>query len=538
MIRNDLVASDELKDTLQRLSVIMESKILELQMPDRYAQSVGELFRHFHSLKALCYHLRIKSIFMTAKVVEEILSILRQKKPPIKHEIVDWLLHITDSVKEWSELAQEDKFDFEPIDVYTLSMVKSSVIVSRTPKEIMSALKLIYLDDDKSRSAQVTCVAMDCLPNISMAYSWEMAQALLDKGFGHILIINTKFNDMNIDKKVAGVMENYNIPVLAVSHGKIDEKIKAKFQKAGVEFFLNEVLSEDLLFKRLVNIAKAYYEEKSIKVNNSKLLSRIGEFQPLSSAAFEINRIKSNPDVSLKDIADIVSKDPMVSAKILKIANSPFSGLKGLVTSIHHAVSLMGKDQIVGMVIQSEVERCVRMNLAPYMMTERDFYAIACMRANLATYWYPKVSVAKTGVVATAALLANLGQLVIAEEVEKSGVRGRFQELIQTTSTPMFAEIEIFGTTSEDTTANILTKWGLDDTIVNMLHYSNDIANANDELKQEAFALFVIFNTIPSIPSGIDDEKVTEMSEFLKEMNFNPEHYLRAVERVKTECRL
>ena len=137
MIRNDLVASDELKDTLQRLSVIMESKILELQMPDRYAQSVGELFRHFHSLKALCYHLRIKSIFMTAKVVEEILSILRQKKPPIKHEIVDWLLHITDSVKEWSELAQEDKFDFEPIDVYTLSMVKSSVIVSRTPKEIM-----------------------------------------------------------------------------------------------------------------------------------------------------------------------------------------------------------------------------------------------------------------------------------------------------------------------------------------------------------------------------------------------------------------
>ena len=55
MIRNDLVASDELKDTLQRLSVIMESKILELQMSEKLSYALSIPIRHLQ-LKNLTLH--------------------------------------------------------------------------------------------------------------------------------------------------------------------------------------------------------------------------------------------------------------------------------------------------------------------------------------------------------------------------------------------------------------------------------------------------------------------------------------------------
>ena len=47
-------------------------------------------------------------------------------------------------------------------------------------------------------------------------------------------------------------------------------------------------------------------------------------------------------DVSLKELAEILSTDPPLSATVLKIINSPFCGLPAKVTSGPHAVSLLG----------------------------------------------------------------------------------------------------------------------------------------------------------------------------------------------------
>lgn len=50
----------------------------------------------------------------------------------------------------------------------------------------------------------------------------------------------------------------------------------------------------------------------------------------------------NSEDVSIADVADMVKKDPSLSAKVLKVANSPFFGLRNRVDSIPYALSLMG----------------------------------------------------------------------------------------------------------------------------------------------------------------------------------------------------
>lgn len=60
--------------------------------------------------------------------------------------------------------------------------------------------------------------------------------------------------------------------------------------------------------------------------------------------------LRSKPDMSLMDVADIISSDLGLSAAILKAANSPFFGSGRTLTSIMQAVNLLGERNIVHLV--------------------------------------------------------------------------------------------------------------------------------------------------------------------------------------------
>ena len=49
-----------------------------------------------------------------------------------------------------------------------------------------------------------------------------------------------------------------------------------------------------------------------------------------------------NPDVSMKELGDLVTRDPLLSARVLKTVNSPFFRVATDVRSIHTAVNILG----------------------------------------------------------------------------------------------------------------------------------------------------------------------------------------------------
>lgn len=69
----------------------------------------------------------------------------------------------------------------------------------------------------------------------------------------------------------------------------------------------------------------------------------------------EINQEINNPHTDLRKISDLVSKDVAMSAKLLKIANSPFFGLRENVDSIHRALSLMGLKNFYNIIVATSL---------------------------------------------------------------------------------------------------------------------------------------------------------------------------------------
>ena len=59
-----------------------------------------------------------------------------------------------------------------------------------------------------------------------------------------------------------------------------------------------------------------------------------------------IEKIINDPNSSARHVADVISQDPNLSAKLLKIVNSAFYGFKNKIDTISRAVTIVGHNQI------------------------------------------------------------------------------------------------------------------------------------------------------------------------------------------------
>jgi len=70
---------------------------------------------------------------------------------------------------------------------------------------------------------------------------------------------------------------------------------------------------------------------------------------------FQLREIIEDPDGEFEDIAKVISSDPPLAARLLKIVNSPFYGLMTKVETISHALGIIGRDQLSELALVTSV---------------------------------------------------------------------------------------------------------------------------------------------------------------------------------------
>ena len=77
-----------------------------------------------------------------------------------------------------------------------------------------------------------------------------------------------------------------------------------------------------------------------------KKLERCKSLPSLPAVAMEVLRLCQQPEFSMQDLAKIIGKDPALSAKILKVINSPMFSLTREVTTVRQAVMWLGVQSV------------------------------------------------------------------------------------------------------------------------------------------------------------------------------------------------
>jgi len=90
----------------------------------------------------------------------------------------------------------------------------------------------------------------------------------------------------------------------------------------------------------------------SIKQMVQAVPRSLGSYGPVLE---EIEQALQSPQCNLSTIGDAIQKDPDLTARLLRLANSPFFGFANRLSTVSEAVSLLGIQQIQDMIVASSV---------------------------------------------------------------------------------------------------------------------------------------------------------------------------------------
>ena len=82
-----------------------------------------------------------------------------------------------------------------------------------------------------------------------------------------------------------------------------------------------------------------------------ELVKDIKNLKPIPPVVHQILEVVDRPDSSMAEVANIIQYDPAVTASVLRTCNSAYFGLKHPAESIQDAVTLLGMDQVVQIVL-------------------------------------------------------------------------------------------------------------------------------------------------------------------------------------------
>lgn len=80
----------------------------------------------------------------------------------------------------------------------------------------------------------------------------------------------------------------------------------------------------------------------------------------LPSIAIRILNAVRNKEAGLKEIAEILATDPTLSAEVLKAINSHFYSLPNKITSVPHAVNLLGNQTVKSLALSFSLVKNLR----------------------------------------------------------------------------------------------------------------------------------------------------------------------------------
>jgi len=80
-------------------------------------------------------------------------------------------------------------------------------------------------------------------------------------------------------------------------------------------------------------------------------LRRIEELPTLPEVAARVLQVIRDARSSVEDVEAVVVRDPALSAKILRVANSAFYGLPQKITTVGHAIAILGFNQLLSLLL-------------------------------------------------------------------------------------------------------------------------------------------------------------------------------------------
>ena len=191
-----------------------------------------------------------------------------------------------------------------------------------------------------------------------------------------------------------------------------------------------------------------------------------------------VNQVMDNPNHNAKQLGEVISHDPSLTARILRIVNSAYYGLSVKIEVVSRAVSIVGEDDLRSLVLAtSAVDTFKRI---PNQLLDIDLFWRHSVHTGIVARILSKhCNILHGERLFVAGMLHDIGKLIIyfkepelSQEIllESSDTDG----LIHT------AEKKILGFTHADVGGALMESWEMADTLKEVIKYHHEPQRAKN----------------------------------------------------------
>jgi HD-like signal output (HDOD) protein len=207
----------------------------------------------------------------------------------------------------------------------------------------------------------------------------------------------------------------------------------------------------------------------------------------------------------------ILEKDPLLTADILKAANSPLYGFSREINAISQAVGLFGMGTVRGFALASIIKKSFALDLSAYGISNEMFSELSKRQHALITAWCMRKENKLMGILSPAAFLVEIGKVIIAQQIMSEGKELEFRDALKELQDVEEAEKKVIGVNTPEVSAMIFKLWKFEDGLVDVIANCQDPENAEGDDKKAAQILQVVRTTIPingvATPESIEKAK-------------------------------
>jgi putative nucleotidyltransferase with HDIG domain len=204
------------------------------------------------------------------------------------------------------------------------------------------------------------------------------------------------------------------------------------------------------------------------------LIKKADELQPLPGSVVKLITLLSGGETDVDEITRVIRFDPTLTVRLLRMANSAFSGASVTITTVHEAVSRLGTQRVLSLAVAAHTRPLLRVQVTAYGYREGELWRHSVL-AMLAAESAPSACrVPVPPASSTAALLHDIGKLVMAHflDPEILDLLGRAQN--EGGLGPMEAETQILQVHHGELGGLIARHWNLPEPIINGITFHHN----------------------------------------------------------------
>lgn len=278
--------------------------------------------------------------------------------------------------------------------------------------------------------------------------------------------------------------------------------------------------------------------------HDSPVMGHLEEIENLPSlpvVVAHIQRLVSGSRTSMAEIARAMSRDQAIAARVIRLVNSAFYGLRSRVTSIQHAIVVLGLNTVKNLVTGVSIVRAFEDGGRASMFDRERFWLHTFCCALLSRRMAGELRKPRPEDYFLAGLLHDTGILVLDQFFHN-----RFVDTLQycaaNSTDYVDAEQEVLGTTHQQVGEYLARKWQLPEILVQAARYHHRPPGSDPELAGSLDLLSVVhLADVCAINNGyypgLSDVQRTYDPEALRRSGMMPDRIQTLFEEVEKEVR-